>query len=378
MRVTIIGSNFAALAAIQKLRSLDPGHALDLTVISPKAEFFYNPSLIWIPSRLRNREDLKCDLGPFFERMGVVHHPGTVRAIEGKGRVVVTTAGDRIDNDGLIIASGAAYMQKAPGIERVINPCSGVGAAETARNIFEKLAGGTLAFGFSGNPKEPSAIRGGPLFEFLFGMDTQLRRLGKRDRFKLVFFTPMPEPGKRLGPRAVKGLLAKMKKHDVDLRLGKKIAAFAADHVQLEGGERFSTDLTLFIPGMCGRKWFADTGLELSEGGFFKADGSCRVAGGERVYVAGDAGSFPGPEWRAKQAHMAELQARTAATNLYAELKGRPAADTFRTELICIVDTLDTGMLVSRFNRFSLLLPPMRPLHWTKRFLEYKTFLAYR
>jgi hypothetical protein len=35
---------------------------------------------------------------------------------------------------------------------------------------------------------EPSAMRGGPVFEFLFGTDTLLTRQSRRDHFKLVFF----------------------------------------------------------------------------------------------------------------------------------------------------------------------------------------------
>ena len=44
------------------------------------------------------------------------------------------------------------------------------------------MTGGTIAFGFAGNPKEPSAMRGGPMFELLFGLDTWLRKQGKLPR----------------------------------------------------------------------------------------------------------------------------------------------------------------------------------------------------
>ena len=63
--------------------------------------------------------------------------------------------------------------------------------------------------GFAGNPKEPSAMRGGPIFEFLFGIDTQLRKEGRRERFDITFFSPAEKPGNRLGPKAVDGLLAR-------------------------------------------------------------------------------------------------------------------------------------------------------------------------
>ena len=72
------------------------------------------------------------------------------------------------------------------------------------------MQGGTIAVGFAGNPNEPTAVRGGPMFEFLFGIDAQLKREGRRERFEVVFFNPSNEPGNRLGPKAVKHLLDEM------------------------------------------------------------------------------------------------------------------------------------------------------------------------
>ncbi|MBF0195354.1 MAG: NAD(P)/FAD-dependent oxidoreductase [Magnetococcales bacterium] len=376
-QITIIGSNFAALAAINRLRNLDAGRHIEITVISPKAEFFYHPSLIWIPSGKRQGDDLKCDLKPYFARMGVNHHPGLATGVEDDGRTVLTNIG-KVKNDGLLIASGATYLQKAPGFENVINPCSGLGAAENFRTRLSNMrSGGTIAFGFASNPQEPTALRGGPMFEFLFGTHTYLKKQGIRNKFKLAFFAPMPKPGQRLGPKAVKGLLGAMAKRDISTHLGKKISGFSQDGVMLEG-DKLNSDLTIFIPGMTGPKWLANTGLTLSSGGFLQANAQCKVTGSNMVYAAGDVGSFPGPDWRAKQGHMAELQARCAANNLYAELMGNTPDSTFRNELICIVDTLDSGMLVSRFNSFNIILPPTRLMHFTKQLLEYKSFFPYR
>ncbi len=121
---------------------------------------------------------------------------------------------------------------------------------------------------------------------------------------------------------------------------------------------------------MTGNSWFDATPLPRSEGGFVKADRRCRVDGFERVYVAGDAGSYPGPDWMPKQAHMADLQAAVAAANLVTELRGGAPERTFRVELMCIVDAHDTGMLVARTERHSLVLPSLRAFHWLKRAFE--------
>ncbi len=366
-RITIIGTGFAALAAVRKLRAQDAG--AEITVIGKKAEFVYLPSLIWIPSGLRRPEDLVVPLDNYFRRMRVKFHAGEATGLKDNGRVVLTDTGE-VANDGLVIASGGRFIKKLPGIEHAITPCEGVAAAVRIRDRLQEMQGGTIAVGFGGNPNEPSAMRGGPMFEFLFGLHTQLVREGRRDCFKLVFFNPMKEPGKRLGDKAVKGLLAAMAARGVETHLGHKINGFAADKVMTEGGD-IPADLILFMPGMTGNAWFDNTDLPRSPGGLLKADQYCRVEGRDKVYVAGDSGSFPGPDWMPKQAHMADLQAATAAANLRAELNGRAPAQTFKVELICIVDSLDAGMLVWRTAKTSVMLPSLSWMHGLKRLFEW-------
>jgi sulfide:quinone oxidoreductase len=88
------------------------------------------------------------------------------------------------------------------------------------------------------------------------------------------------------------------------------------------------------------------------------------------LYVAGDIGSFPGPDWLPKQAHMADLQAKAAAKNLLLEIDGKPPVARPKAELICIVDSVDSGILVYRDEKHSWLLPSSRIFHWAKRFFE--------
>ena len=220
-------------------------------------------------------------------------------------------------------------------------------------------------------------MRGGPMFEFLFGIERQLCQEGRRDKFKLVFFTPAEKPGARLGPKAVKGLVDEMKKRNIDMHLGHKMKAFEHNKVITEGGE-FEADLILFMPGMTGNLWYDNTELPRSEGGLIKADKHCRVDNFEKVYVAGDCGSFPGPEWMPKQAHMADLQAEAAVANLMSEFRGGQPSETFKIELVCIVDSSNSGMLVARTPRRNIVLPPMRALHWAKRAFEKMYLKSYR
>ena len=373
-RITIIGSGFAGLTAVKTIRKQDK--TAEITLISPKAELVYLPSLIWIPSGRASTKDIVVPLTNFFARMNVNHVATEVTGIEQEGRTVITPLG-LYENDALIIASGGRFMKKLPGIEHAITPCEGLSAAERIRDRLREMDGGEIAIGFSGNPKEPSAMRGGPMFEFLFGIDTQLRQEGRRDKFNLTFFTPAPKPGARLGEKAVSGLLSEMKKRGIQTHLGHKMKAFEADKVVTEGGE-FAANLILFMPGMTGNAWFDNTELERSEGGLLKADKFCQVGGATKVFVAGDSGSFPGPEWMPKQAHMADLQAEAAAKNALDALSGKPASHTFKIELMCIVDSNNKGMFISRSLKGGLMLPNCRLMHTAKKFFGWWYLRQYR
>ncbi|MFG1377865.1 NAD(P)/FAD-dependent oxidoreductase [Xanthobacter autotrophicus] len=373
-RIVILGSGFAALTAIRELRRV--GVREEITVVSPRDELIYLPSLIWIPAGIRKGDDLKVPLAGFFARHGVTHVKAEVQGVTDGGRIVETTQGP-VSNDLLLVASGGRYIRKLPGIENAIIPCEGITAAETLRDRLAGLKHGTVAVGFGTNPNEPSAVRGGPMFEFLFGMDTLLRRQGRRESIDLVFFNPSRQPGQRLGPKAVNGLLRQMERRGIRSHLGHKMVRFEPTAVVTEGGA-FDADLILFMPGLTGPAWLEASCLPRSPGGFIAASETCAVPGLERVYVAGDAGSFPGPDWMPKQAHQADLQAVAAARNMAAELAERRPDAVFKPELICIVDTLDAGMLVFRDTRRNVVLPRLAPFHALKLMFEARYLKAYR
>jgi sulfide:quinone oxidoreductase len=373
-RIVVLGAGFGALSSVRLLRR--HGCTAPITLLAPRPELHYLPGTIWIPSGLRTRADLVVPLEPFFRRMKVQFRAASVTGLSADGRTVHTSAGV-VANDALVIASGGRFIKKLPGIEHAITPCEGIDAAERIRDRLRAIESGTIAVGFGANPNEPSAVRGGPMFEFLFGIDRQLRREGRRERFKLVFFNGSREPGARLGARAVARLVERVRRQGIETRLGHKPLRFEADKVVTEGGE-FAADLILFMPGLTGPAWLEQSSLPRSPGGLIAADAQCRVAGFERVYVVGDSGSFPGPDWMPKQAHMADLQAEAAARNLLAELTGAAPTHGFKVELMCIIDALDEGTLVFRNPQRQLVLPPMRAMHWTKRAFEQRYLRQYR
>lgn len=374
-KITIIGSGFAGLSATKTLRKKDK--TVEITLISPKAELVYMPSLIWVPSNAADKQDIIVPLQNFCKRLNIYHITDEVVGLKNNSRTVLLKNGRQVDNDALIIASGGRFIKKLSGIENAVTPCEGLSAVESIRDKIKAMDGGNIAIGFAGNPKEPSAMRGGPMFEFLFGLDTQLRQEGRRDKFNLTFFTPAEKPGARLGAKAVEGLLSEMKKRNIKTHLGFKIKKFEANKVVTEGGE-FVADLILFMPGITGNGWFDNTELARSEGGLLKADKFCQVEYADKVFVAGDSGSFPGPDWMPKQAHMADIQAKAAAKNALDNLDNKASSHTFKVELMCIIDSNNKGMYVSRTMKSGFMLPNCRLMHTAKKLFAWWYLRQYR
>ena len=120
-RISIIGTGFAALSAARRLRRLD--RQVEITVVAPRPELVFLPSLIWIPSGLRQPGDLSVPLDKFFRENDIRFRAGEATGLENGGRTVLTSNGP-IDNDGLIIACGGRFIKKLPGIEHAITPCA--------------------------------------------------------------------------------------------------------------------------------------------------------------------------------------------------------------------------------------------------------------
>ncbi len=365
-RITILGAGFGALTTLRELRRRKVD--ADITIIAPQDQMHYLPSSIWIPAHLRRADELRIPLAHFFAKHRADFMRASVTGLGEGGRVVHTDSGD-VPNDHLVIATGGRFIRKLPGIENALVPCEGLAVAEEIERRLSKMDGGSIAIGFATNPNEQGSMRGGPMFEYLFIIDSLLRKSGRRARFDITFFSPAPRPGARLGERAVDGLLAEMKSRDIKTHLGNKMVRFEPGKVVTEGGE-IKADLILFMPGLTGPAWLEKSGLPLSPGGMVVGDAQCRVKDHQNVWVVGDSGSFPGPDWMAKQAHQADLQAAAAAANIDAILSRREPTSAFKAELICIVDMLDAGVLVYRSEKFNFVSPKLRVFHWLKGLFE--------
>lgn len=103
-------------------------------------------------------------------------------------RVVCET--QALNYDYLVVAFGADKM-KHRGVENTLSICGKPEVSLSIRDRIDALiekGSGKIAIGFGGNPKDKSAVRGGPAFEMMFNIHNLLRKKKIRKNFELTFF----------------------------------------------------------------------------------------------------------------------------------------------------------------------------------------------
>jgi sulfide:quinone oxidoreductase len=366
-KVVILGGGFAGIQAAIELQK--SGH-FNVTLVSDRNFLYVYPISIWVPVRTIEFEDVKVPLAKIRKKYPFEVIVDTVKEIHAAEHSVICE-GQTINYDYLIVALGADKI-KHKGIENTMSICGKPEVALSMRSEIDKLVNqghGRIAIGFGGNPKDMSAVRGGPAFELVFNIHNMLRKKKMRKNFTLSFFAPMAEPGIKMGKNSFAMLNRMLDKYQIEKRFGKKIAGFETHSVQFEDSSQLEADLILFIPASDSHRVLAGSDLPLSEAGFIKIDDQCLVHGYQDVYAIGDIAALDGPDWVAKQGHIAELMGRNAASNIIETEKGTGRKKGYKDSLniLCVMDTGDGAAFVHRNEGRSLLIPLPFLGHWMKK-----------
>ncbi|CAA7600446.1 Pyridine nucleotide-disulphide oxidoreductase [Acididesulfobacillus acetoxydans] len=367
-KVTVLGGGIAGVEAAIHLRKKN----FEVTVISNRDYVYIYPISIWVPTGEKTLQDVSVPLAKLAGKHGfrvIVDEVVSIRAAEGT--VVLKTWGDYREFDYLVVALGASKL-KPQGAAHTLSICGEPGEAAMLHERLETLVQrgqGQIAIGFGGNPQDQSAVRGGPAFEVMFNIDHFLRRRRLRQSFDLTFFAPMESPGARMGTKAVKKMGQMFETLGISTRFGRKIVRFEPDGVVFEDGSVLASDLTMFIPAGAGQKVLRDSGLPLSTAGFIEIDDYCQVPGFDHIYAIGDSAAMRGPEWKAKQGHLAEVMARNVAHNIAVRESGGQNFLGYEEHvgILCVMDSGNGAAYVERDARHEkMILMPFFG-HWLKK-----------
>ena len=184
-----------------------------------------------------------------------------VTALDAKAKKITLQSGRVPDGyEYIVVAMGQEKINLKGMEEHSLSIC---GKPEEATALYAKLdalvqkGSGKIAMGFGGNPKDTSAVRGGPAFEVLFNVHDYLKKKGLRDQFELTFFAPMEKPGQKMGDKALVMMDKMFGMTDIKKKVGVKITAFEEDGILLEDGTKLELDLTMFISAGTGHSIIA-------------------------------------------------------------------------------------------------------------------------
>jgi sulfide:quinone oxidoreductase len=190
--VVILGAGIAGVTAAYALKS-KLGPRDEVTVVSDQPYFHFVPSNPWVAMGWRERSDIAFPIGPYLESRGIKFIHSGVKRIQPEGIQVDLENGDVLFYDMLLIATGATGLaEEVPGLAEHTQSVIHIDQAERALTAYRQFVRkpGAIVIGAA-----PGASVLGPIYEYAFLIDADLKRRNIRERVSITVVTPEPWPG---------------------------------------------------------------------------------------------------------------------------------------------------------------------------------------
>ena len=193
--VVVVGAGIAGVpAAYSMINRL--GINDKVTVVSDKDYFHFVPSNPWVAMGWRDKSDVMFPIGPCLAERGIEFIPKALRKVDGANNQIELEDGTVLGYDYLILATGPeAAFDEVEGLDPKQGKVHSVvhiedaARAHAAYQQFIKEPG-PIVIGAMQN----SSILG-PIYEFAFLVDADLRRRNIRSRVPITLVTPEPYVG---------------------------------------------------------------------------------------------------------------------------------------------------------------------------------------
>ena len=377
--VVVIGAGLSGtLMAYELLPQLNKGDRL--SVISEGAVYHFVPSNPWVAVGWRKRSDIEIDLADIMKRKGVRLLTQGAKRVHPEENRVELGDGSSIRYDYLVIATGPqlAFDEIAGlGPEGYTQSICHVDHAAKAQEAFEKLAA-------KPGPVVIGAVQGascfGPAYEFLFILETELRRRKLRDQVPMTFVTSEPYIG-HLGLDGVgdtKGLLeSEMREKHIKwitnarvdrIEPGKMTVEEFAENGTVHKAHDLPFVYSMMLPAFRGVE--AVRGIEklTNPRGFVIVDKHQRNPAFPNVFAVGvcvaiaPVGATPVPVGVPKTGFMIESMVTATAMNIGALLRGKTPDAQPTWNAICLADFGDSGVAFLAQPQI-----PPRNVNWSSR-----------
>jgi sulfide:quinone oxidoreductase len=351
-----------------------------LTVIGQGPRYHFVPSNPWVAIGWRQRADIEVDLPNVMQHKGIRYLEQGARRVHPQENRVELEDGSSVPYDYLVIGTGPDLaFDEVPGLGpngHTQSICH-VDHAVKAKEAFDR-------FVTSPGPIVVGAAAGascfGPAYEFVFILDTELRRRRIRDRVPMTFVTSEPYIG-HLGLDGVgdtKGLLeSELRERHVKWITNARVKAADAGKMTVEevgedGGVRKVHELpftyAMILPAFRGVPAVHDIAGLTNPRGFILIDKTQRNPAFPNVFGIGvcvaipPVGPTPVPTGVPKTGFMIESMVTATAQNIGALLRGKPATSEPTWNAVCLADFGDGGVAFVAQPQI-----PPRNINWSSK-----------
>jgi sulfide:quinone oxidoreductase len=334
-----------------------------VTVVTKDPTYHFVPSNPWIAVGWRDREDITVDLAPVMAKKGIDFIPVAAERLHPEERRIALVDGQSVTYDYLVIATGPELaFDEIEGF----GPHGGftqsvchIDHAEQARAVFEDLVKnpGPVIIGAA-----QGASCFGPAYEFLFILETALRRAKVRDRVPMTFVTSEPYIG-HLGLDGVgdtKGLLeSEMRAKHIKWMTSTKVKKVEPGRMTVEeiaddgtskGEKELPFAFSMMLPAFRGIKPVSGIEGLSNPRGFTIVDSHQQNPRYPEIFAVGvcvaipPMGPTPVPVGVPKTGFMIESMVTATAHNIGNLVRGKAADRVGTWNAVCLADFGDGGV----------------------------------
>jgi sulfide:quinone oxidoreductase len=314
-KIIVAGGGVAGLEALLALHSLLGGTA-QLELLAPDPEFHYRP--IGVAEPFGFGEVRRLELAQIAADHGAHVRSGALAAVDADARVALSTSGERLDYDYLLVAIGARQISALPGALTF----GGSGDRERLERVIDQIRDGSVRRVVFAAPAVVAWLL--PLYELAL-FTAAWARANAISGLRVTLVTYEARPLEAFGPAASEAVHDLLADASIELVVGRAARTFDGRRLQMQVGRALAADAVISLPGLEGP---AIEGLPHNEHGFIPIDNHCAIDGMSRVYAAGDATAFP-----IKQGGIAAQQADVASRAIAADLGRVKRPEPFRPVL---------------------------------------------
>jgi sulfide:quinone oxidoreductase len=378
-KIVVMGAGIGGISQVYELRKA-LGNEHDIVLVGDSDYFEFTPSNPWVAVGWRKADQIKVNLPELMSKYGIQFSSSGVRRLHADENRLELHDDSSTAYDYLVIATGPKLaFEEVTGLgpDGYTQSVCKTGHAATANMDFNKLVEdpGPVIVGAA-----PMASCFGPAYEYLFILDTELKKRKIRDKVEMHFVTPEPYIG-HLGLDGVgdtKSMLeSEMRDRHVHWTTNAKIT-------KVEDGKMYFTEVdetgadkkeherefkhSMILPAFKGVDAVMDIEGLTNPRGFILIDDFQRNPKYQNIFAVGvcvaipPVNATPIATGAPKTGYMIESMVTATTHNLVNLLQGKEPDERGSWNAVCLADFGDTGVAFVALPQI-----PPRNTNWASR-----------